>query len=309
MDKLKIIFVGNGAFGVPTLKKLYNLGHNVQVITNPAKKVRGKFIETPVFEAAKQLNVPIGTRYQINDYDMTLLMLKPDLIIVASYGYIVEQKILDIPKYGCYNIHASLLPKYRGASCIQSAIANLETHSGVTFIKMDSGLDSGNIIYQHPLLISNKDTFTDMYGQLAKFASFSTETFLNKVITGFQGVEQNPNDATYCKKLTKEDGLIDFNEHAKIIEAKIRAYNEFPGSYFYLPDNTTSIKIIEAEWYGITINNIEIGEMLISNKRLYINCGNKTCLRIDKLQLSGAKIMSDKDFINGYKRYIKYVIY
>ena len=309
MDKLNIIFVGNGAFGVPTLKKLYELGHSVQVITNPSQKVRGKIVKSPILEAAEQLSVPIGTRYAtVNDYKEDLEMIRPDLIIVASYGCIVEQKILDIPKYGCYNIHASLLPKYRGASCIQSAIANLDNETGVTFIKMDAGLDTGNIIYQDSLLIDDNETFTDIHYQLSKIASFAIEKFLNKIIEGFQGSVQNPNDVTYCKKLTKEDGLIDFNEPANVVYAKIRAYNEFPGSYFYLPDNTTTIKIIKAKYYNIPISPYVIGELVKWKKDIFVNCGELSSLKIEELQLSNSKILKAADFINGYSRYIKYIV-
>ncbi len=279
MEKtLKIVFLGTPEFAIRPLEAVINAGYQIiGVITAPDKPVGRKMVLTPppVKVFAEKNNLPV---YQPKDKKELLEILKkfrPDLAIVAAFGMIFTKEILEIPKYGFLNIHASLLPRWRGASPIQSAILAGEKETGITIMLLNEKMDEGPILSKSNLKsqISNL-SYKELENQLAKLGEKLLMETIPKWITGeIKPREQNHNKATYCKKITKEDGLIDFNkESPEIIERKIRAFTPWPGAYAFV--NNKRLIITQAE----IINN---------------------ALKIKRVKPEGKNEMSFADFLRG----------
>jgi len=282
--KVKIIFMGTSQFGAIILEGLAQSDYKpCLVITTPDKPVGRKQIMTPppVKISAQKYNISIAQPEKIKNLESKINNLKPDLGIVAAYGYILPQEILIIPKYGFLNVHPSLLPKYRGPSPIQTAILNGDKKTGVTIILMDEKMDHGPILAQRELefLISKKYTYLELSQELAvKGANLLLETIPRWVSNEIKPMPQDESKATYTKILKKEDGEIDWSKPAEKIERKIRAFNPWPGTFTFLKKNDKKlrIKILEA---GVSKNNKLI---------------------IKKLQPEGKKPMTFEEFKRGY---------
>ena len=237
--KIRIVFMGSPDFALPTLRGLVEKFDIVGVVTQPDRPSgRGrKFMSPPVnlFALEKKIEVIQPEKVRNPEIIAKLQEWNPDVIVVAAYGQILKQNILDLPKYGCINVHGSLLPRWRGAAPIQAAIASGDTISGVTIMKMDAGIDTGAILSQEEITIEDEDTSDTLGRRLAeKGATLLIKTLDDYFEGKVKAVSQNEKGATYASMVKKEDGLLDFNQPAEVLERKVRAYKPWPGTYFYL---------------------------------------------------------------------------
>jgi len=309
---IKIIFLGTPKFGAIILEKLIRANFKpILVITAPDKPVGRKqiTISSAVKMVAQKYNIPLEQPSKIENCKLKIENLKPNLIIVAAYNQILPKEILKIPKYGCLNIHPSLLPKYRGPTPIQFAILNGDKKTGVTIILMDEKIDHGPILAQQELefLISNFQ-FSNLHDKLAKLgADFLIETIPQWLKGKIKPKPQNHSQATYTKILKKDDGKINWKKSSEEIERQIRAFEIWPGSFTFWQKNNKllRIKILKAKILkSIDSQNYFLGQTLISSKNeLSVRC-KKGFLIIEKLQLEGKKEMTSKEFIRGHPDFI-----
>jgi methionyl-tRNA formyltransferase len=284
-DKIKIIFIGTPEFGAIILEELVKNNYQpILVITNPDKLAGRKQVLTspPVRLAAQKYKIPIEQPERIKNLELRIKNLKPDLVICAAYGQIISKEILEIPKYGCFNIHPSLLPKYRGPSPIQTAILNGDKKTGVTIMLMDEKMDHGPILAKRELKITNPKseiTYQELHDKLAEIgAKLLIKTIPDWINGKIKPQTQNEKKATYTKIIKKEDGKIDWKKPAQEIERQIRALNPWPGTFTFIKKRGKKIriKICQAE--------------LSKNNQLIIK----------KLQPESKKPMSFEDFKKGY---------
>ena len=312
---IEIIFIGTPEFGAIVLEGLIkNDLRPVLVITAPDKPVGRKQILTPssVKVIAEKYNVPVSQIVNLkNSTSVNLLSKeKPDLIIVAAYGQILPKEILDIPKYGCLNIHPSLLPKYRGPSPIQATILNDETEIGVSIIKMVSRVDAGPIVAKSKIQIpKSKITYLELHDELADLgARLLVKTIPDWLEGKIKPAPQDEARATYTKILTRQDGKIDWKKPAEYIERQIGAFNPEPGTFCLV--NGKVLKIIKA---GIQ-EQTKAGPFgspgktyLATNDKIACQTG-KNFLIIEELQLEGKKPTAASAFIKGHKDFIGTVL-
>lgn len=307
-NKIKTIFMGTPEFAVPGLlslieSKYFNV---IAVYTQPDKpKGRKKELsQPPIKEVAIKNNIPVFQPTKIKPEIDTIKQLSPDLIVVIAYGKIIPQAILDIPKYACINVHASLLPKYRGASCLNAPILNGDKETGISIMKMDANMDTGPILKQFSIPLSDKSTLEEVHDQLKELAAkHLPETLISWVNNEIEAKEQNNNIATYVKLTKKEDGKIDWSKNAIEIDRQIRAYTPWPGAFTYL-ENGKLLKISSAK----VINTLDTkeaekmipGHIFIEKNELYVRCG-QAYLNILKLQTEGSRIMRAFDFLSGHQ--------
>lgn len=298
--------MGTPDFGVPVLDAIINNYKLLAVVTQPDKSVGRNQIITPSpikkFALAKEYQVlqPISLKGNI-EFIQQIKDLKPDLIIVVAYGFLLPQEILDIPKYGVINIHASLLPKYRGASPIQSAILNGDKETGVSIMLIDAQMDHGPLLGQRTIKITANDNFKSLHDKLAKLgADLLLEIVPKYYSEQIKPVTQDEAKATYCQLIKKEDGKIDWSKSAEEIERQVRAFTPWPGAWTIW--DKKSLKILKAVVNASTrlsMTTGSIGEVFKVNSGLAIACG-QGALEILELQLEGKKPMSAKEFLNGY---------
>jgi len=308
LKKIKTIFIGTPGFGVSSLINLIKDENFdiVSVITQEDKKIgRKQELKAPAIkQTALKYNLPILQPKKISDIAERIKQLVPDLIIVIAYSQIIPKNILDMPKYGIINVHASLLPKYRGASCIQAAILNGDKTTGITIMKMEENLDTGSILFQKKIKINNTDTTGILFDKLSQLdANILIPTIKNYINKKIKPIPQNNSKSSYVEILKKSDGRIDWNKPAKKLERFIRAMHPWPGSFGKLKTKNQTIKIISIEHEPVLINKHKSGTIFLNNNKLFIQCA-KDSLEIKKLQLSGKKIMTAQEFINGYSKYI-----
>ena len=296
MSQYNILFMGTSSFAVPVLKELVNLNQNIiKVFTSPSKKAnRGMKISlSPIAFAAKELNLQLESPENLRDQSIINLIksMKLDLIIVIAYGFIIPREILNIPKYGCYNIHASILPRWRGAAPIQRSIIEGDQVSGVSFIKIDEGLDTGDIVFIDEIEIKKKDTQDTLSNNLAELGVRNLSKFLKKFEFKFELMKQSDELASYANKILKSETRINWNESAELIERKIRAFNPKPGAWFEM--NGKRIKVFEAE-----ISNGDGKPGKILNDEFEIACG-KNSLKLKVLQKEGKNKSDIDSFLLG----------
>ena len=301
---MKIVFMGTPDFAVGALDALVRAGYEVAaVVTQPDKpKGRGKGVQCPpVKEFALQHGIPVLQPVKIRDPEAMaeLSGYGADLFVVAAFGQILTQEILDMPRFGCVNIHASLLPKYRGAAPIQRAILDGETVTGVTLQQMNAGIDTGDILASVCVDIAPEDTGDSLFEKLMHAGVALLIETLPRIEAGEITPEaQDEMQATYAKRLSKELGQIDWGESAKIIERKIRAFHSWPGAYTTLsgkPFKLWGARISDAPADG------EAGSVsAVTKEEIIVNCGEGR-LVLTEVQLSGKKRMPVKDFLLGVK--------
>jgi methionyl-tRNA formyltransferase len=296
-NKIRIIFIGTADFGILSLSALIKDKQFdvAAVITQPDKKVGRKQIisPSPIKAEAKKHKIPVWQPKQISNFQFPIPDI--DLIIVIAYAQLIPKTILSMPKYGCLNVHGSLLPKYRGAACIQAAILNNDQKTGVTIIKMDKGLDTGPILAQKTINIELTDIAGTLYKKLSFLAADLLIPTLRQYIDGkIKPEPQNEKQASFVRKLNKEDGHIDWSKSAKEIERFIRAMTPWPSAFSKIRNeklemkNYILFKILEVEHKPISINQFKIGELFLYNKNLAVQ-SKKNALIIKKLQLAGKK--------------------
>lgn len=299
---MRVVFMGTPDFAVGALEAIVKAGHEVVlVVTQPDKqKGRGKEVQfPPVKECAIQYNIPVFQPVKIKTEESveTLREYPADVFVVAAFGQILSKEILDMPKYGCLNIHASLLPKYRGAAPIQWVILDGEKTTGVTIMQMNEGLDTGDMLLKEEIPIDSKETGESLHDKLAVVGADLIVKALPLLEQGKLTAEpQNDQDSCYAKMLKKDMGHMDWEKEAVVLERLIRGLNSWPSAYTYW--NKKTLKIWEAFVEPMTGTP---GEILQVNKdSIVVGCG-KDSLRITALQLEGKKRMAVKDFLLGYK--------
>ena len=300
---MKIIFFGNGEFSVKVLKKLNQHYRVNSVVTTPDKKQgRGQqFVEPMVKVFAKEHNIEFRQFVKVSvdgiDY---LKNEKPDIIVTAAFGQILSRELLSIPKIGVLNVHGSILPKYRGASPIQSAIINGDKETGITIMRTVYELDAGDILLQKKLKIEVLDTSSTMFEKLAVLGGECIVEAVNKIQSGnYAFVPQNNNEATYTKIIKKEDAKIDFNKTAKQVCDFIRGMYNWPIAYFEIENE--KIKVYESEIIH-TEQQYKAGTILSSDNKegLVVAC-LEDAIRLKKLQKTSGKVLDDIAFLNGFK--------
>jgi methionyl-tRNA formyltransferase len=300
---LNLIFCGTPQFAVPTLEKLVDAGFRVHLVVTQPDRPKGRGLElvaSPVKRSALKLNLPITQpdRIKTNDeFRAQLAALKPDAIIVVGYGRIIPQWMLDLPPLGNLNLHASLLPKYRGAAPIQWAIANAETVTGVTTMRIDAGLDTGDILQQQELAIAPDDTAETLAPRLAAIgANLMVETLRGLQAGSIHPCAQDNSQSTLAPILKKEDALVDFSRSAAEIFNRIRGFQPWPGAYTKFRSKT--LQIIQAR---PTTSAVPPAELHVDSDRLLVGCGHHTSLELLELQLEGKKRTMAADFVRGYR--------
>jgi methionyl-tRNA formyltransferase len=300
---LSLVFCGTPRFAVPTIERLAASGFRVSLVVTQPDRPKGRGLElvlSPVKQSAIQQHVPVIQPEKINSNDefrAQLTALKPDAIIVVGYGRIIPQWMLDLPLLGNINLHASLLPKYRGAAPIQWAIANGETVTGVTTMCIDAGLDTGDILQQQELAIAPNDTAETLAPRLASIgADLIVETLRRLQAGSIHPRPQDNSQATLAPILKKEDGLVDFSRSAADIFNRIRGFQPWPGAHTKFRGKT--LQIIQAR---PAADPAPPAELHAHADRLLVGCGHNTSLELLELQLEGKKRTSAKDFLHGYR--------
>ena len=302
---MKILFMGTPDFAVETLKALVQSKHEViGVVTQPDKpKGRsGKMQYSPVKEAAMEYGIPVYQPQRVKDeaFLFELRQICPDVIVVVAFGQILSKEILDTPKYGCLNVHASLLPKLRGAAPIQWSVIQGDKESGVTIQQMDEGLDTGDILLVEKYTLAEKETGGSLFEKLAELGGPMILKVLDDAEEGaLKPVPQNDAEHTYAKMLTKETGKIDFSKSAAEIERLIRGLNPWPSAYCYLDDKM--LKIWEADVLtGQDTGNMENGAVTEVGKSYFTVKTGDGFLKVLSVQLEGKKRMETGAFLRGY---------
>jgi len=302
--KPRIVFMGSPDFALPTLKALHENFNVVSVVTQPDRPSgRGRNLKPP---DVKRLAISLGLPFiqpKSLKAENALNQLEewaPDVIVVAAFGQILRENVLNLPPFGCINVHASLLPRWRGAAPVQAAILH-DDITGVTIMKMDKGLDTGPILSQQAIPIENEMTAGRLFDQLAQMGAELLIETLPKYISGeIQPEPQDDQKATYAPRLKKEDGELDFYQPAVFLARMVRAYNPWPGTYQFF--NNTRLKVHKA--HAVEDNNADPGEHLIHNEKPAWGT-TKGILVLDKVQAAGKSRMSGEDFLRGSKDWLE----
>lgn len=307
MNKLKVLFMGTPDFAVPTLEALCQSDFEVVgVVTQPDKpKGRGKNMQvTPVKECALKYNIPVyqPTRLKNEESVEELSKLDLDFVVVVAFGQILPKAVLDMPRYGCINVHSSLLPTYRGAAPIQWTIINGEKKTGITTMFMDEGLDTGDILLQEETVIDDDDTGGSLHDRLAQMGADLLLATLIKIKEGdIKRIKQDDSKSSYVGMLNKTHGLIDFDKSAIEIERLVRGLNPWPSAYTKLDGKGFKIweaKVLDDEF---KYHNAKNGEIVEVNKYNIVVKTGKGLLELYQIQLEGKKRMLVEDFLRGYK--------
>jgi len=300
---LDLIFCGTPAFAVPTLEKLAASGHRIHLVVTQPDRPKGRGLElvaSPVKQSALTMGLPViqPERIKTNEeFRAQLAAIKPDAIIIVGYGRIVPQWMLDLPPLGNINLHASLLPKYRGAAPIQWAIASGETTTGNTTMRIDPGLDTGDILLQQEIAIAPDDTSVTLAPRLAAAgAELMIETLAGLKSNSISPRPQDNSRSSLAPTLKKEEGQIDFTRSAAEIYNRLRGFQPWPGAYTKFRDKT--LQILKARPQS---EAIPPAELRASAKQLLVGCGHNSSLEILELQLEGKKRTPARDFRQGYR--------
>jgi methionyl-tRNA formyltransferase len=302
---MDLVFMGTPDFAVISLNKLNNGNHiNIKYVVTQPDQARGRGQRTkpsPVKKRALELGLNILDLKIANtpEFIKVIEKIKPDFIVVVAFGQKLNNEILSLPGFGCINLHASLLPRYRGASPINQAIINGDKYTGVTTMFMDEGLDTGDILLQEKVEINNNETAGDLHDKLANVgAGLLLRTLLEVKKGTVKGKKQDDKLATYTYKMKKEMGKINWNSSADVIFNLIRGVNPWPGAYTYF--NGKILKILKA---SLIDKNSVIGEpglILVSPDEELIIQTASGLIKIERLQLAGKRIINASDFLHGY---------
>lgn len=308
-EELRVVFMGTPEISATVLKAMINDGYKiVGVIAQPDKPVGRKGIleKVPTKVVAESFNIPVFQPVKIRLENDFLKELKPDVIVTVAYGQIVSQEVLDIPKYGCLNLHGSLLPKYRGASPIQTALINNDKVTGMTLMQMIYKMDAGKMYDKEIVNISEDDNSTSLFIKMGQAASKLILRALPLYIDGkLPGEEQNEEEATFCKMIKPEQEKLDLSLNGQDINGFIRALSDVPGGYVFL--NEQKLKIFKARFLAEEFAG-EVGEIVKADKNgLYIKVVDGV-LSILELQKEGKKRMDYRSFINGNQNLLHCIV-
>ena len=294
--KLKLCFMGSPQFSVPSLKKLLDVGHEIPVVfcQAPKRANRGKKIQKqPVQEFAEKNGIKVIYGCHLKDNIKFLNSLNLDMIIVVAFGYILPKELIKLPKLGCINLHASLLPRWRGAAPIQRSMIEGDEMTGVTIMKMNKGLDTGDIVLQDKIKINISESYTELETRLSLMGAELFEKFFKDSL--FKNIMQKQDDtlSSYAEKISKQETKIDWKEDALKIVRRINAYNPNPGAWFMWKNKR--VKILKAIEVDI---DAEPGKVVDDD--LNIGCGNKS-IRPIILKVEGKQSCSIDEFLLGNK--------
>jgi len=299
--------MGSAEFSLPilmALQKQFNVVAVVTEIDKPAGRNK-EIVAPPTKRLAKSLNIPVFQPLSLR-HDLKLVekikTMSPDLIVVAAYGKILPETVLNLPSQGCLNVHPSLLPKYRGASPIQSALLAGDRISGVSIILMDAGMDTGDIVEQEPLEIDFVTDYNALSERLAQLgAEMLTKLIPRYVVGDIKLKTQNDEAASYCQKITKADGQVDWRKSAEQILNQVRAYAAWPGSYTYFKGK--KLDIVMAAVAENKNTGRSPGEVFAEGRKYYVACG-EGALELKRIKLEGKKEMDNQSFVNGYRDFV-----
>ena len=302
---MRVVFMGTPDFSVGTLEEIIAAGHEVVgVVTQPDKpKGRGKEMQaTPVKAVAQKHKLKVYQPIKVKEATFVeeLKEMNPDIIVVVAFGQIISQEILDLPKYGCINVHASLLPKYRGAAPIQWAVIDGEEKSGVTIMRMDAGLDTGDMIAKAEVILNLDETGGSLFDKLSQAGAKLLVKVLDDIEKGTAIYEPQPENSPtpYAKMIKKHMGQIDFNEEAVAIERLIRGLNPWPSAY--TKANGKTLKLWRAAVAKERTRSNPGTVVRIDEQAIWVQT-KRGLLGIEELQLEGKKRMGVADFLRGFK--------
>ncbi len=297
-----MIFAGTPDFALASFEALVESGRTpVAALTQPDRPAgRGKKLTaSPVKQYAEQQGIEVMQPVTLRDADVVseLEALRPDLLIVAAYGLILPQNVLEIPTHGCLNVHASVLPRWRGAAPIQAAILAGDATTGISLMAMTAGLDCGPVFHTAEVTIGDDEAAGDLHDRLASLGGATLVEHLDDIVAGkLVAVEQDESLATYAPKIQKQDAAIDWTLPAPELARRVRAYNPFPGAFFYAGE--TRIKV----WRATAVNNdAEPGAVMQSDRDgIVVACG-AGALRLDELQLPGKRRAPAREFAGQFE--------
>ena len=306
---LNLVFCGTPRFAVPALERLVEAGHSVSLVVTQPDRPRGRGMEvsvSPVKAAASRLDISVSQPAAIknnSEFRDQLAAIHPDAIIVVGYGRIIPQWMLDLPRLGNLNLHASLLPRYRGAAPIQWAIANGESVTGVTTMRIDAGLDTGDILMQRESPVAAEDTAETLGLKLASIGADLMVETLRGLDTGqVQPTPQDHSQVTLAPILKKDDGRMDFARSANDLFNRLRGFQPWPGAFTIFKGKTLQVHRAHPLQHEVRLTS---GEIAVAGSHLFVGCGKdintNTRLELIEIQLEGKRRMTAQEFINGYR--------
>ena len=305
---MNLVFCGTPQFAVPTLEKLVEAGHSIHLVLTQPDRPKGRGLElvsSPVKQTALRYDLAIYQPEKIKtneELQTRLREIAPDAIIVVGYGRIIPKWMLDLPRYGNLNLHASLLPRYRGAAPIQWAIASGEKVTGVTTMRIDEGLDTGDTLLQQDLPINDDDTSETLAPRLAAIGADLMIETLQRLQAG--NITPKPQDhakASLAPILTKEDGRIDFHRTAQEIYNRLRGFQPWPGAFTTFRGKMLGVTAARPVAAPTSEASSIEGQLIAHGSQLFVNCGQNTSLELLELQPEGKKRMPARDFVHGYR--------
>jgi methionyl-tRNA formyltransferase len=301
---LKLVFCGTPDFAVPTLDALIASGHHIALVVTQPDRAAGRGMEMhppPVKLAALAHGIAVAQPERIKTntaFQTQLEAIRPDVIVVVAYGRILPRWMLDLPPLGNINLHGSLLPKYRGAAPIQWAVANGETITGITTMRIDEGLDTGDMLLAHVVPIASHETAHDVFRSLSEVGAQLMVQTLGRLAAGTLTPQpQNHAQATLAPILTREDGAIDFTRTAQHIYNRWRGFQPWPGAHTTLRGK----KLIAHSISLASHVDIEPGVLSVIDDQLLAGCGNRTCIVLEEVQLEGKRRMLASEFLRGFQ--------
>ena len=306
---MKIVFCGTPSFAVPTLRAVLRAGHEVALVVTQPDRPSGRgltMIAPPVKQTALEAGLPVVQPEKIkkNDEFRALLeQIAPDVILVVAYGRIIPKWMLDLPRYGNLNLHASLLPKYRGAAPIQWAVANGEPEIGATTMRLDEGLDTGDILLQRTLTIAPDQTSEDVFPRLAEMgADLMVETLSGLAAGTITPQKQDNTLATLAPILSRDDGRLEFSKPAMTIYNRWRGFQPWPGAWTMLNGKKFVVhRMMPLDAGSLVGGPDEPGTLRVDEGRMFVRCGEGTWLELVEVQMEGKKRMLAADFLRGHR--------
>ena len=300
---MKIIFMGTPDFAVGTLRSMAEAGHEITLVVSQPDKPKGRghaMVPTPVKAVAEELGIPVFQPVKIREAKDVLEKTEADVCVVAAFGQIIPASILHMKKYGCINVHASLLPKYRGAAPIQWAVIDGEKESGVTIMQMDEGLDTGDMLAKAIVPLDEKETGGSLFDKLSEAGGRLCVETLAKLEKGeITPEKQGESPTAYASMLDKKMGNIDWNKSAVVIERLVRGLNPWPSAYTHLDGKT--LKIWACDVLPQSASKGESGEILeVTKDAIHVQTGDGI-LVLREIQLAGKARMDAGAFLRGYK--------
>ena len=299
---MNVIFMGTPDFSVPTLEKIYQAGHKISLVITQTDKPKGrgkKVTFQPVKVKAQELGLEVYQPKNVNSEESIIRLreINPDVIVVIAYGQILKKEILNLPKHGCINVHASLLPKYRGSAPINWVIINGEEKTGITTIYMEKGIDTGDMLLKKEIKIKENETSGELHDRLMILGAEVLIDTLTEIERGsINRIPQDDNKSSYVPVMNKDLGKIDWNKNSKDIFNLVRGTDPWPSSYVTYQDKKVKISNVEVVK---RFKDGQPGEVVkVDGSGIYVNTKD-SCLVIKKLQFPGKKMMTVSDFLKG----------